>query len=45
MIILGLNACYGDSSARIVAHGRLSMAAEEEWFRRMKHWAECPRKK
>jgi hypothetical protein len=29
MIILGLNACYGDSSARIVAHGRLSMALKK----------------
>lgn len=39
MIILGLNAYHGDSSACIVVDGRLIAAAEEERFRRVKHWA------
>lgn len=40
--ILGLNAFHGDSSACIVRDGRLIAAAEEERFRRIKHWAGFP---
>jgi len=42
MIILGLNAFHGDSSACIVIDGRLIAAVEEERFRRIKHWAGFP---
>lgn len=42
MIILGLNAYHGDSSACIVRDGQLIAAAEEERFRRIKHWAGFP---
>jgi len=42
VIILGLNAYHGDSSACIVVDGRLIAAAEEERFRRVKHWAGLP---
>lgn len=42
MIILGINAHHADSSACIVADGRLVAAAEEERFRRIKHWAGFP---
>lgn len=42
MIILGLNAFHADSSAAIVKDGRLIAAAEEERFRRAKHWAGFP---
>ncbi len=42
MIIIGLNAYHGDSSACIVADGKLIAAAEEERFRRIKHWAGFP---
>jgi carbamoyltransferase len=42
MIILGLNAYHGDSSASIVIDGKLIAAAEEERFRRVKHWAGFP---
>jgi carbamoyltransferase len=42
MIILGLNAFHGDSSAALVRDGRLVAAAEEERFRRIKHWAGFP---
>src|SRR6185295_19506397 len=42
MIILGLNAFHGDSSACIVRDGQLVAAAEEERFRRIKHWAGFP---
>jgi carbamoyltransferase len=42
MIILGLNAFHGDSSAAIVRDGVLVAAAEEERFRRVKHWAGFP---
>ena len=38
MIILGLNVYRGDSSAWLVVDGKL-VAAEEERFRRIKHWA------
>src|SRR5271163_1386023 len=42
MIILGLNAFHADSSAAIVRDGTLVAAAEEERFRRIKHWAGFP---
>lgn len=42
MIILGLNAFHGDSSACLVRDGVLIAAAEEERFRRLKHWAGFP---
>lgn len=42
MIILGLNAYHGDSSACLVIDGQLVAAAEEERFRRIKHWAGFP---
>ena len=42
MIILGLNAFHGDSAACIVRDGELVAAAEEERFRRVKHWAGFP---
>jgi carbamoyltransferase len=42
MIILGLNAFHGDSSAALVRDGGLVAAAEEERFRRVKHWAGFP---
>ena len=40
--ILGLNAYHGDSSACLIRDGRLVAAAEEERFRRVKHWAGLP---
>lgn len=42
MIILGVNAYHGDSSACVVKDGKLIAAAEEERFRRIKHWAGFP---
>jgi carbamoyltransferase len=42
LIILGLNAFHADSSAALVRDGRLIAAAEEERFRRVKHWAGVP---
>jgi carbamoyltransferase len=42
MIILGLNAYHGDSSACIVVDGQLVAAVEEERFTRVKHWAGLP---
>jgi len=43
-LVLGLNAYHGDSSACIVRDGVLVAAAEEERFRRIKHWAGFPSK-
>jgi len=40
--ILGLNAYHGDASACLVVDGRVAAAAEEERFRRVKHWAGFP---
>ena len=40
--ILGINAYHGDSSACLVKDGVLIAAAEEERFRRLKHWAGFP---
>ncbi len=42
MYILGLNSYHGDSSACIVADGKLIAAVEEERFTRIKHWAGLP---
>jgi len=42
LIILGLNAFHGDSSAALMRDGKLIAAAEEERFRRLKHWAGFP---
>ena len=42
MIILGINAFHGDSSAALIRDGALIAAAEEERFRRIKHWAGFP---
>lgn len=42
MLILGLNAFHGDASAALIMDGRLIAAAEEERFRREKHWAGFP---
>jgi carbamoyltransferase len=41
-IVLGLNAYHGDSAACILIDGKLVAAAEEERFRRLKHWAGFP---
>jgi carbamoyltransferase len=42
MIILGINGYHGDAAACIVVDGQLIAAAEEERFRRIKHWAGMP---
>jgi carbamoyltransferase len=42
VIILGLNAFHGDAAAAIIKDGELIAAAEEERFRRIKHWAGFP---
>jgi carbamoyltransferase len=42
MTILGLNAYHGDSAACLVVDGKVVAAAEEERFRRIKHWAGLP---
>jgi carbamoyltransferase len=42
MIILGLNAFHADSAAALIREGKLVAAAEEERFRRVKHWAGFP---
>ena len=44
MTILGLNAYHGDSAACLIRDGQLIAAAEEERFRRIKHWAGLPTK-
>jgi carbamoyltransferase len=44
MYILGINAYHGDSSACLLKDGQLLAAAEEERFRRIKHWAGFPSK-
>jgi carbamoyltransferase len=40
--ILGLNAFHGDAAACLMIDGKLVAAAEEERFRRIKHWAGFP---
>jgi carbamoyltransferase len=42
MYILGLNAYHGDASACLLSDGDIVAAAEEERFRRIKHWAGFP---
>src|SRR4051812_4410805 len=42
MLILGLNAYHADSAACLFKDGHLAAAAEEERFRRIKHWAGLP---
>src|SRR5262245_35685594 len=42
MYILGINAYHGDSSACLIRDGHIVAAAEEERFRRVKHWAGFP---
>ena len=42
MIVLGLNAYHGDAAACLVRDGAVVAAAEEERFRRIKHWAGFP---
>jgi carbamoyltransferase len=42
MIVLGLNAYHGDASACVLRDGKVVAAAEEERFRRVKHWAGFP---
>lgn len=41
-VILGVNAYHGDSAACVLVNGELVAAAEEERFRRIKHWAGFP---
>ena len=41
-VILGLNAFHGDASACLIRDGIMIAAAEEERFRRIKHWAGFP---
>lgn len=40
--IIGINAYHGDAAACLVVDGQLIAAAEEERFRRVKHWAGFP---
>lgn len=42
MIVLGVNAYHADASACLLRDGELVAAAEEERFRRVKHWAGFP---
>lgn len=42
MVVLGINAYHGDSSACLIRDGVLVAAVEEERFRRIKHWAGFP---
>lgn len=42
VLISKINAYHGDSSACMVRDGQLVAAAEEERFRRIKHWAGLP---
>lgn len=41
-LILGLNAFHADAAAALVRDGQVIAAAEEERFRRIKHWAGFP---
>ena len=40
--VLGINAFHGDASACLLVDGQVCAAAEEERFRRIKHWAGFP---
>src|SRR5688572_21538687 len=42
VLILGLNAYHADSAACLLRDGAIVAAAEEERFRRIKHWAGFP---
>jgi len=42
MIVIGINAYHGDSSACLIKNGILIASVEEERFRRVKHWAGFP---
>jgi carbamoyltransferase len=42
MIILGVNAFHSDAAAALLHDGELVAAAEEERFRRIKHWTGFP---
>ena len=42
MLIIGLNAYHGDAAACLLRDGEIVAAAEEERFRRVKHWAGFP---
>lgn len=42
MLILGINAYHGDAAACLLRDGVIVAAAEEERFRRIKHWAGFP---
>ena len=42
MYVLGINAFHGDSAACLISDGAIVAAAEEERFRRVKHWAGFP---
>lgn len=42
MLVIGLNAYHGDASAALIRDGVIVAAAEEERFRRIKHWAGFP---
>jgi carbamoyltransferase len=44
MKVIGLNAFHGDSAACLFIDGQMVAAAEEERFRRIKHWAGFPSK-
>ena len=41
-LILGINAFHADAAAALILDGRIVSAAEEERFRRIKHWAGFP---
>ena len=41
-LILGINAFHADAAAALIHEGRIVAAAEEERFRRIKHWAGFP---
>ena len=41
-LILGINAFHADAAAALVRDGQILGAAEEERFRRIKHWAGFP---
>src|ERR687892_1495919 len=42
VFILGINCFHADSAACLVRDGEVVAAAEEERFRRIKHWAGFP---
>ena len=41
-VILGINAFHADAAAALLVDGQVVAAAEEERFRRLKHWAGFP---